>query len=132
MKESPNASQRISLFFFAATTVMLVISLIALYQVAVTYMRQGSLDLSNVLVGVSGIALSAYMLATMRRKPPKMGFEVQKVSATTQCTKCDFKSSRDFERGDYVLKEVGQCPKCNSPMTISSIYREATEEEKEK
>jgi len=35
---------------------------------------------------------------------------------------CNFREEREFKRGDYVFKEVGNCPKCNNPLLIESIY----------
>jgi len=67
-----------------------------------------------------------------RRKPLRLGFEPTKVFTTIQCSNCDFKNTREFQNGDYVLKKAESCPKCNIQTFISSIYREATDEEKEK
>ena len=35
---------------------------------------------------------------------------------------CNFREEREFKRGDYIFKEVGNCPKCNSILLIESIY----------
>ncbi|TXT56989.1 MAG: hypothetical protein BAJATHORv1_20587 [Candidatus Thorarchaeota archaeon] len=44
---------------------------------------------------------------------------------------CDFKEIRDFEKGDYILKEMEQrCPKCEGTMMIEGIYIVRKEEEK--
>lgn len=35
---------------------------------------------------------------------------------------CNFREEREFRHGDYVFKEDGNCPKCNSILLIDSIY----------
>jgi len=130
MNETQSPTKKISFFFIVVISVMLVLSIMALYQAFETYRRNGNADLGSILLGVSAIALSSYMLVNMRRKPLKLGFEMPKVLTNIQCTKCDFKNAREFQGGDYVLKEVGSCPKCNNSMIISSIYKEVKEKEK--
>jgi hypothetical protein len=108
---------------------MLLISTVALYQAVEMYMINNSLDFSNILLSISGFVLSMYMFMTMRKKPLKLGFEIPKVTTIIKCSNCSFKKIRDFEKGDYILKEVGKCSECNnSPsMVITSIYREVDE-----
>jgi hypothetical protein len=84
MSETLPEPQRISFFFIAIISVLLILSFISLYQ----------------------------------------------VFTTTKCSSCDFKNVRGFQNGEYILKAIEACPKCNSHMFISSIYGE-TEEKKE-
>jgi hypothetical protein len=81
------------------------------------------------MLGISAIVLAFYMFAMIRRKPLKLGFETPDVFTTIQCTKCDYKNDRKFQKGDYILKESEPCPKCNSVTIISSIYKEVEEKE---
>lgn len=50
----------------------------------------------------------------------------QKLTTKTviKCVKCDYSETRDFKKGDYILKIEGKCPKCNSPVYIEAIYAE--------
>ena len=129
MTEPSNSVKRYSFFFFAVISVLLVLSLFSLYQAVETYRRTGSPDLLTVTLSVSAIALSSYMLLKTRRKPLKLGFEIQEVFTTVQCSSCSFKNVRDFQNGDYVFKDSDPCPKCDSPSFISTIYRKAGEKE---
>ncbi len=131
MKRNSSLSKKISIFFYVVIVAMLIISLVALFQAAAAYAENEFLDFQSILLGVSGFALSVYIMAVMRRKPVKLGFEIPKVLTTLQCTGCDFKNARNFERGDYVLKEAGECPKCKGSLIVASIYREVEKEEKE-
>jgi hypothetical protein len=60
----------------------------------------------------------------MKLAPPK-------VTTTVECRKCGVKSVRDFQRGDYVYKELEACQKCpDDKMIITAIYKEVKEKEK--
>jgi len=54
------------------------------------------------------------------------------VTTTTECKKCGYKNVREFQRGDYIFKELDQCQKCNDKLIITAIYREVKEKEKER
>ena len=127
MTEPSNSVKRFSFFFLAVISILLVLSFISLSMAVETYRRTGSPDLLTVTLSVSAIALSSYMLLQTRRKPLKLGFEMSKVFTTVQCSSCDFKNVRDFQNGDYILKDADPCPKCDSPSFISTIYRKAEE-----
>ncbi len=123
MEEDIHPARRISTFFMVMVMIMLVLSITALYQAIEAY-RRGSLDLPSIMLSGGALALSMYMLIQMRSKPLKLGFEMTKVSTTIECLNCSYKMVRKFERGDYVFKRIGECPKCRGEMIISSIYRE--------
>ena len=129
MNETQTVAKRVPFFFIAVISVLLVLSFISLYQVVETYRRTGSPDFLTVTLSFGAIALSSYMLLQTRRKTLKLGFEMPKVFTMVQCSRCDFKNAREFQKGDYILKTAEACPKCNSPSFIASIYREAEEKE---
>jgi len=122
--------KRAPTFFMAVILVMLIMSLAALLLAIEAYITQGSLETMNIILSVSAIALSVYLLLQMRRKPLIPDFEVLKVLTVIQCARCDYRSIRDFSKGDYVLKEVGSCPKCSGTLLIHSIFREVEKKEK--
>jgi len=49
-----------------------------------------------------------------------------------ECRKCGFKNVREFQRGDYIFKQMGTCEKCNEPLLVTGIYREIKEPKKKK
>jgi len=122
--------KRAPTFFMAVILVMLIMSLAALLLAIEAYITQGSLETMNIILSVSAIALSVYLLLQMRRKPLIPDLEVLKVLTVIQCARCDYRSIRDFSKGDYVLKEVGSCPKCSGTLLIHSIFREVEKKEK--
>jgi len=128
VKETASA-KRVSYFFIAIIFVLFTLSFISLFQAFETYRRTKVIDYVTVVLSGSAIALSSYLAIQARQKPMKLGFDPQKVFTTIQCSKCDFKNTREFQSGDFILKKVETCPKCNVPTFISSIYREAAAEE---
>jgi len=85
-------------------------------------------------MGVTTLAISTYLLFQTRKRILKLAMGMQPLTTTLLCQKCGFKNVRDFQRGDYIFKQLEeQCPKCNEKsMSIGSIFREVKEKEKAK
>jgi hypothetical protein len=84
-----------------------------------------------VIIGLAGLGLSAYVILQLRRRVTRLSVVVPPIMTTVECKKCGSKSVREFQRGDYVFKELEPCQKCNDKMMITAIYREVKEKEKE-
>lgn len=82
------------------------------------------------ILGATTLALSGYVLFQTRKRIFRLALKTQPITATMLCEKCGLKNVRDFQRGDYIFKEVEPCPKCNEKMVISSIYRVVKEKGK--
>ncbi len=78
----------------------------------------------NMIIGVLGLVLALSSLSRLRGQIALMEKERKRVQTVVKCSKCDFKSIRDFEIGDFVNKDVGKCKQCGKQMNISSIYQE--------
>jgi len=130
MPEGESVIRRASTLQVAIILVFLALSIAAFYYGIDAYVqeRDGSFFL---LIGFSGLALSAYMLLQTRRRKLKIVFKPYRIATTTLCPKCGFKNIREFQRGDYIFKEEEECPKCEEKMMIASIYREPEDEEKD-
>ena len=62
-----------------------------------------------------------------------MKIDIPKVMTTIGCTNknCDAKTTREFQRGDFVFKELDtSCQKCGGKQMIIAIYKEVKEKEK--
>lgn len=60
-----------------------------------------------------------------------MKVDTPKVMTIIECRKCGFKNTREFQRGDYVFKELEACQKCSEEkQMITGIYKEIKEKEK--
>jgi len=122
--------KRISSLFLAIIVITLALSVVAIIWGVEAYSSGDTgTGHSSTLIGVSGLALSAYMLFQTRRRTLQLTIKMQPVTTTLLCQKCGFKNLRDFQRGDYIFKEAEECPKCKEKMQINSIYREAEEKE---
>jgi hypothetical protein len=83
------------------------------------------------VIGFIAMALSAYVLLQSRRRVMSMKIVNPSMMTTIECRKCGFKSVREFQRGDYVFKELEACQKCpGDKMIITAIYKEIKEKEK--
>ncbi|MFW6110694.1 MAG: hypothetical protein ACOC6H_01505 [Thermoproteota archaeon] len=82
------------------------------------------------LLGFVGAAMSIYVLIQAKRKMQSINIEPPVITTVIECRKCGFKNVRDFQRGDYVFKEMEPCQKCDENRLITAIYREASEKEK--
>lgn len=129
MKEvSSSATTRISSFVLLVIFITLALSLTALI-LAINAFSYGQEIVAGYLliVGFLGAALSTYVLLQTRKRILRLRIEVPPITTTIECKKCGFKSIREFQRGDYIFKEVEPCQKCNESMLITAIYREVKE-----
>jgi len=111
--------------------VVLALSLTSLYQAYELFLMDDPTMGYYLLIGFIGLILSTYMLLQTRRRVQKFTLETKPVTTTIICPNCDFKEVRNYERGDYILKEIGPCTKCEGTKMISAIYREIQEKRKE-
>jgi len=130
-KASSSATTKISSFVLMIIFITLALSLTALILSinAFTYGEQvvaGYL----LLIGFLGVALSTYVLLQTRKRILRLRIETPSITTTIECKKCGFKNVREFQRGDYVFKEVEPCKKCNDKMLITAIYKEVKEKER--
>jgi DNA-directed RNA polymerase subunit RPC12/RpoP len=130
-KAPPNTATRISSFVLMIIFIVLALSLTALI-LATTAFGQGNEVVAGylLLMGFLGVALSTYVLFQTRRRILRLRIETPQITTTIECKKCGFKSVREFQRGDYVFKEVEPCQKCSDKMLITAIFREVKEKER--
>jgi Na+/melibiose symporter-like transporter len=131
MGQSPNTTTRVSSFVLMIILITVALSLVALILAISAYSAEQQYVAGYLLImGAIGIALSAYVLLQVRKRAARIRIETPTITTTIECKKCGFKSTRDFQRGDYVFKKVEPCQKCNDMMTITAIYKEVKEKEK--
>ena len=124
-------ARRFSSIVLIVIIVVLALSLTALYQAYDLFLVNDPMMGFYLLIGFVGLALSTYMLFQTRRRIQRFTLETPPIVTTTVCSKCGFKNVRNFERGDYILKELAPCTKCQGATLISAIYREINEKRKE-
>jgi predicted membrane protein len=124
-------TSRISTYLLMIVLVVLALSIVALL-VAVNAFVMGNEMVATYLLVIGFIAMTvaAYMLLQSRKHVATMKIEAPKVMTTVECRKCGFKNVREFQRGDFVFKELEKCQKCDDKMIITAIYKEVKEKEK--
>ena len=130
-KAASPATARISTFTFLIIIVVLVLSLVAIGFAYFLFIGGKGLEATYMLIiSLVAMGLSTYLLMQSRSRAAAVKIETSKTTTTIECRKCGFKSVREFQRGDYVFKELEKCQKCDDTQIITAIYREVKEKEK--
>jgi len=129
-KASSSATKRISSFVLLVIFITLALSLTALILAISAFNYNEIAAYYLLLIGFLGAALSTYVLLQTRKRIKRLSIKAPAITTTIECSKCGFKSIREFERGDYIFKAVDPCQKCNENMLITAIYREVKEKTK--
>jgi hypothetical protein len=127
-----STANKISTYLMFIVLVVLGLSIVALVSAAYAYALGSEIAASFLLIiGFFAMGLSAAVLYQSRRRAVVMKIEVPKVMTTIECKKCSLKNIREYQRGDYVFKELDACPKCpDTKQLITAIYKEVKEKEK--
>ena len=130
-QNSSSASTKISTYLMMIVLIVLALSIVSLL-LSVTAFTEGNDLLAGFLlvIGFIAMGLSVYVLLQSRKRAATMKIEAPKVMTTIECKKCNFKSVREFQRGDFVFKDLEPCQKCNEKMIITAIYKEVKVKEK--
>jgi hypothetical protein len=130
-ENSSSATTKISTYLMMIVLIVLALSIVAL-MLSVNAFIVGNEVVAGylLLIGFIAMALSIYVLLQSRKRIASMRIEAPKVMTTVECRKCGFKSGREFQRGDFVFKDLDACQKCNDKMIITAIYKEVKEKEK--
>ncbi len=128
------ASNKISNYLMLIVFIVMALSIVALFMAFETYFFGDQLA-AAILGGIGVIALtiSLFLLYQSRRQTAEVKIEIPKVMTTIECQNkgCNFKNIREFQRGDYVFKDLDTaCQKCSGKQMITAIYKEVKEKEK--
>lgn len=124
-KEGGRKIMRIILAIIAL--IMLIVAIAVFFW---EYASHGAPNYITVALSIGTILLSLYYFTQAVKRPQDILFEQQKISSVIRCMSCDYVTAREFTKGDYILKEVGACPRCGGSLIIYSIFREVKEKEK--
>lgn len=131
MSEPFATPKKISPMLLAILLVVLLLSIFSIFLGFDAYLSGDAEGGSTYMIlGATTLALSSYVLFQTRKRILRSALEIQPITTTILCEKCGLKNLRDFQRGDYIFKEMEPCPKCNEKMVIASIYREVKEKRK--
>jgi hypothetical protein len=126
------ATKRISTYLMMIVLIVLALSIAALILAVNTYLIGDDLTAGFLaIIGLIAMTMSIFTLHQSRRQATEMKIEIPKVMTTIECKKCGTKTVREYQRGDYVYKELDACPKCpDTKQIITAIYKEVKEKEK--
>jgi hypothetical protein len=128
---SSSGTTKISTFVLMIVLIVLALSLVALALAVNAFILGEEIVAGYLLViGFIAMTLSVYVLLQSRRRVMSMKIVNPSMMTTIECRKCGIKSVREFQRGDYVFKELDKCQKCDDKMMITTIYKEVKEKEK--
>jgi hypothetical protein len=129
-EKSSSATSKISTYLMLIVLIVLALSVVALILAINIFPSRPDMATYLLAIGFIAMAMSAYMLLQSRKRVASMKIEAPKVMTTIECRKCGFKSVREFQRGDFVFKDLEACQKCDDKMIITAIYKEVKEKEK--
>ena len=133
--QSASTNKKISTYLTLIVLIVMALAITALLIAGETYLSGDQLA-AGVLAGIGFIALvlSVFLLYQSKLQSAQVKIEVPKVMTTIECTNkaCNTKTVREFQRGDYVYKEVDiPCQKCpTTKQMITGIFKEIKEKEK--
>jgi hypothetical protein len=88
-----------------------------------------SFNFIGLILGIFMISFAFNLLNVGARGVPPLVKPVNTVSVI-KCHKCEYTEIRDFQKGDYIFKELDECKDCNNVKYIKTIYTIVPEEEK--
>jgi hypothetical protein len=130
--QTSQSTKKISNYLTMIVLIVVALSIISLILAANAYYIGQTLAAGFLaLIGIVALAMSAFTLFQSRRQVAQMKIEIPKVMTTVEC-KCGSKTIREFQRGDYIYKDLDTpCQKCpNTRQMITAIYKEVKEKEK--
>jgi Zn finger protein HypA/HybF involved in hydrogenase expression len=136
------SAKKISTYITMIVAIVMMLAIIAfLLAVYLTYTgstatgskQAGDYSAAGILavIGLIALTMSSFTLFQSRKQAAEMKIEIPKVMTTIECEKCGTKIVREYQRGDYVYKELDACQKCpDQKQIITAIYKEVKEKEK--
>jgi hypothetical protein len=132
--QSTSTNNKISTYLTLIVLIVMALAVTALLIAGETYLAGDQLA-AGVLAGIGllALAMSVGLLFQSKRTSAEAKVEAPKVMTMIECNNkaCNTKTSHEFQRGDYVYKEIdAPCPKCGGKQVIAAIYKEVKEKEK--
>jgi hypothetical protein len=132
-KQQASSTSKISSYLLFIVLIVLGLSVVALFSAVYAYMFLDAVIEAGflVIIGVFALAISCVVLYQTKRNEATLKVEAPKVMTYIECKNCGTKSTRDFQRGDFVFKELDVCPNCpEQKQMIAGVYKEIKEKEK--
>ena len=132
--QTTSQSNKISTYLTFIVLVVMVLALIALFVAFDTFLLGDQITaIILAAIGLIAMTMSMFLLYQSRKQAAAVKIEVPKVMTTIECQSkgCANKTIREFQRGDYVFKEIdAPCGKCGAKQMVTAIFKEVKEKEK--
>jgi hypothetical protein len=138
--QNTSASNKIGNYLNFIVLIVMVLALAAIFIAVTTLLSTDQITANDLTtagilgaIGLIAMSLSVFLLYQSRRQSAQVKIDIPKVMTTVECQNkgCSNKTVREFQRGDYVFKEVDTpCTKCGAKQMITAIYKEVKEKEK--
>lgn len=129
-----STSSKINTYLILIVLVVLALSIVALFVAAETFVTGDNITAGLFAgIGLIAMAMCAFLLFQSRKQAAEVKLDIPKVMTIIECQNaaCKNKTTREFQRGDYVFKDLDvACGKCGGKQMITGIYREVKEKEK--
>lgn len=125
-REKVSLIPMVSMLFLLIVIVLTIFSFFSAYYAYVRGAEQSSI-LIYVVTGVLGLMV-LFSLANqiLRRYKAVKKAHARVVVTVEECESCKFRSIRRFQQGDFIFKKIDkECPRCQSPLVVTAIYRRA-------
>jgi len=131
-QQTQTTVNKISSYLMFIVFIVLGLSIVALFSAVYAYMLEEYIQAGFlVIIGVFSLAISCVVLYQTKRNAAALKVEAPKVMTIIECKNCGTKVSREFQRGDFVFKELDVCEKCpEQKLMITGVYKEIKEKEK--
>jgi len=126
-------ANKISNYLMFIVVIVMGLAIVALFSAVYAYTVENMVYEAGfmAIIGIFGLALSAVVLYQNSKRSAALKIEPPKVMTYIECKNCNTKTSREFQRGDFVFKELDACPKCpEQKQMITGVYKEIKEKEK--
>lgn len=134
LSKNPKEGQsKISTFVLAAIYITLALSIVAIGVALGAYFEGEPIETTLALmgIGVIAMALAGYILIQSKKRMARLKIPAPPIITTIECKKCNTKTTREFQKGDYIFKELDACSKCEEEkQLITAIYRDFKQKEK--
>jgi hypothetical protein len=127
-----SSTNKLSSYIMLIVLIVLGLAIVALFSAGYAYVSGYIIEAGFlIIVGAFALTISCVVLYQARQSATTLNVEAPKVMTYFECKNCGTKARRDFQRGDFVYKELDACPKCSEQkQMITGIYKEIAEKEK--
>ncbi|MCL2134530.1 MAG: hypothetical protein FWH37_03100 [Candidatus Bathyarchaeota archaeon] len=132
MTQNQTAANKISTYILLIVVTVMGLAIVSIFSAIYAYTLDQTIEAGFLaLIGAFGLALSGMVLYQSKRRVDAMKIEAPKMMTYIECKNCGTKTTREFQRTDFVFKELDVCPKCpEQKQMIVGIYKEIKEKEK--